>query len=69
MKCLTCFRLRHTSRFNEEIYRGIESNSGLSSREVEMAHKVLSKDMFELVATMRLALQYSETTLDSEYRK
>lgn len=38
-------------------------------REVEMAHKVLSKDMFELVATMRLALQYSETTLDGEYRK
>lgn len=34
-----------------------------------MAHKVLSKDMFELVATMRLALQYSETTLDGEYRK
>lgn len=34
-----------------------------------MAHKVLSKDMFELVAAMRLAQQYSETTLDSEYRK
>lgn len=34
-----------------------------------MAHKVLSKDMFELVAAMRLAQQYSETTLDAEYRK
>ncbi|KAG4070105.1 hypothetical protein HA402_013348 [Bradysia odoriphaga] len=38
-------------------------------KEVEMAHKVLSKDMFELVSTMRLAQQYSETTLDVEYRK
>lgn len=38
-------------------------------REVEMAHKVLAKDMSELVSTMRLAQQYSETTLDVEYRK
>jgi len=38
-------------------------------REVEMAHKVLSKDMFELVSAMKLAQQYSETTLDVEYRK
>lgn len=38
-------------------------------REVEMAHKVLAKDMSELVSTMRLAQQYSETTLDIEYRK
>lgn len=38
-------------------------------REVEMAHKVLAKDMSELVATMRLAQQYCETTLDVEYRK
>ncbi|XP_037952866.1 uncharacterized protein LOC119683293 [Teleopsis dalmanni] len=38
-------------------------------REVEMAHKVLSKDMHELVAAMRLAQQYSDTTLDNEYRK
>lgn len=34
-----------------------------------MAHKVLAKDMSELVSTMRLAQQYSETTLDVEYRK
>lgn len=39
------------------------------NREVEMAHKVLSKDMHELVTAMRLAQQYSETTLDAEYRK
>lgn len=38
-------------------------------REVEMAHKVLSKDMSELVNTMKLAQQYSNTTLDAEYRK
>lgn len=34
-----------------------------------MAHKVLSKDMYELVNAMRLAQQYNETTLDVEYRK
>ncbi|CAH1126716.1 unnamed protein product [Ceutorhynchus assimilis] len=38
-------------------------------REVEMAHKVLSKDMSELVSAMKLAQQYSKTTLDAEYRK
>ncbi|XP_031358056.1 focal adhesion kinase 1-like isoform X3 [Photinus pyralis] len=38
-------------------------------REVEMAHKVLSKDMTELVTSMKLAQQYSNTTLDTEYRK
>lgn len=34
-----------------------------------MAHKVLSKDMFELVSAMRLAQEYCDTTLDAEYRK
>ncbi|XP_057654979.1 focal adhesion kinase 1 isoform X1 [Diorhabda carinulata] len=61
---------------------GIELRSLLSSvdnivsyfptivqREVEMAHKVLSKDMAELVNAMKLAQQYSSTTLDAEYRK
>lgn len=38
-------------------------------REVEMAHKVLSKDMSELVSAMKLAQNYSATTLDAEYRK
>ncbi|XP_014212063.1 focal adhesion kinase 1 [Copidosoma floridanum] len=38
-------------------------------REVEMAHKVLSKDMAELVTAMKLAQNYSATTLDAEYRK
>ena len=40
-----------------------------SHREVEMAHKVLSKDMSELVSAMKLAQNYSATTLDAEYRK
>jgi focal adhesion kinase 1 len=38
-------------------------------RQVEMAHKVLSKDMGELVNAMKLAQSYSTTTLDAEYRK
>ncbi|XP_066151592.1 focal adhesion kinase 1 isoform X2 [Euwallacea fornicatus] len=38
-------------------------------REVEMAHQVLSKDMSDLVGAMKLAQQYSKTTLDAEYRK
>ncbi|XP_043208526.1 focal adhesion kinase 1-like isoform X3 [Amphibalanus amphitrite] len=38
-------------------------------REIEMAHKVLGKDMQELVAAMKQAQRYSTTTLDDEYRK
>ena len=34
-----------------------------------MAHKVLSSDMAELINAMKLALKYSKTTLDQEYRK
>ena len=34
-----------------------------------MAHKVLSKDMAELVSALKLAERYSTTTLDNEYRK
>ena len=37
--------------------------------QIEMAHKVLSSDMAELIRTMRLAQQYSSTPLDVEYRK
>ncbi|CAG9813532.1 unnamed protein product [Phaedon cochleariae] len=40
-----------------------------AQREVEMAHKVLSKDMAELVNAMKLAQHYGSTTLDAEYRK
>lgn len=41
----------------------------VTHREVEMAHKVLSKDMAELVSALKLAEKYSMTTLDAEYRK
>lgn len=41
----------------------------VAHREIEMAHKVLSKDMADLVSAMRLAQQYSCTTLDAEYRR
>ena len=34
-----------------------------------MAHKVLSKDMAELVSALKLAERYCNTTLDNEYRK
>ena len=37
--------------------------------QIEMAHKVLSSDMAELIHTMRLAQQYSTTLLDADYRK
>lgn len=34
-----------------------------------MAHQVLSKDMKDLVNSMRLAEKYGSTTLDMEYKK
>ena len=37
--------------------------------QIEMAHKVLGKDMQELVGAMRQAQRYSTTTLDDQYRK
>ncbi|XP_064486390.1 focal adhesion kinase 1-like isoform X2 [Ornithodoros turicata] len=40
-----------------------------SKKQVEMAHRVLSKDMGNLVQAMKLAMKYSRTTLDAEYRK
>ncbi|CAG2105622.1 unnamed protein product [Medioppia subpectinata] len=40
-----------------------------SHREIELTHKVLSKDMAGLVQAMKLAQQYSRTTVESEYRK
>ncbi|CAH0384849.1 unnamed protein product [Bemisia tabaci] len=38
-------------------------------QEIGLAHKVLSKDMSELVSAMKLAQNNSNTTLDAEYRK
>lgn len=37
--------------------------------QVEMAHKVLSSDMAELINAMRLAQQYSSTLMDGDYRR
>ena len=34
-----------------------------------MAHKVLSKDMSELVNSMKLAQKYNNTTVEADYRK
>lgn len=50
---------------DEEVYRLDPS----SHKEVEMAHKVLSSDMAELINAMKLAQRYSTTTLDQEYRR
>ncbi|XP_048256196.1 focal adhesion kinase 1-like isoform X4 [Haliotis rufescens] len=38
-------------------------------REISMAQKVLSTDMASLISAMKLAQEYSATTLDSDYRK
>ncbi|XP_054709539.1 focal adhesion kinase 1-like [Uloborus diversus] len=38
-------------------------------REIQMAHKVLSKDMASLMESMQQALKYCRTTLDNDYRK
>ncbi|XP_041358012.1 focal adhesion kinase 1-like isoform X2 [Gigantopelta aegis] len=40
-----------------------------SHREISMAQKVLSTDMASLISAMKLAQQYSTTTMDTEYRK
>lgn len=34
-----------------------------------MAHKVLSKDMSELIHAMKLAQKYLTTTVEADYRK
>ncbi|KAG1659462.1 Focal adhesion kinase 1 [Nymphon striatum] len=40
-----------------------------SHKEIEMAHRVLSKDMGELIQSMKIAHKYAKTTVDAEYRK
>lgn len=37
--------------------------------QIEMAHKVLSSDMAQLIDAMKLAQHYSTTLLDNEYRR
>lgn len=41
----------------------------LNHFQVQMAQNVLSTDMASLIAAMKLAIQYSTTTMDVEYRK
>ncbi|XP_071744242.1 focal adhesion kinase 1 isoform X4 [Lepeophtheirus salmonis] len=41
----------------------------LTHRQVEMAHKVLSKDMAELVDSLKLVQKYLNTTVEAEYRR
>ncbi|XP_038056830.1 focal adhesion kinase 1-like isoform X2 [Patiria miniata] len=38
-------------------------------RSIQMAHKVLSSDMAELINAMKLAQRYATTTLDQDYKK
>jgi len=38
-------------------------------RQVEMAHKVLSVDMHELISAMRATQRYVGTTVEEEYKK
>ena len=49
--------------------RLIPAFPGSTHRQVEMAHKVLSKDMSDLVNSMKLAQKYNNTTVEGEYRK
>lgn len=51
--------------------RCIMENNGFITLffQIEMAHKVLSADMGELVAKMKLAQKYAETTLGQENRR
>ncbi|CAH3176069.1 unnamed protein product [Porites lobata] len=53
------------ARVDDEIHQLDPS----SHKEVEMAHKVLSSDMAELINAMKMAQKYSTTTLDQEYRR
>jgi len=47
----------------------IENLASSTHKEVEMAHKVLSADMAELINRMKLAQKYSNTTLDQDYKR
>ena len=38
-------------------------------KEIEMAHRVLAKDMASLIAAMKAATRYARTRAEEEYRK
>eukprot|EP00057_Strongylocentrotus_purpuratus_P006822 XP_011661296.1 PREDICTED: focal adhesion kinase 1 [Strongylocentrotus purpuratus] len=42
---------------------------GETHRGIQMAHKVLSSDMGELINAMKLAQKYATTTLDQDYKR
>ena len=60
------FELRKLLEAVDQLVPALPANT---HREVEMAHKVLSKDMSDLVNAMKLVEKYSNTTVESEYRK
>ena len=60
------FELRKLLEAVDQLVPALPANT---HREVEMAHKVLSKDMSDLVNTMKLVEKYSNTTVEGEYRK
>ncbi|EEB19123.1 protein tyrosine kinase 2 beta, putative [Pediculus humanus corporis] len=59
-------QLRNLLSSVDDILKFLPANT---HRQVQLAHKVLSKDMSDLVTAMKLAHNYSSTTLDSEYRR
>ena len=65
VKCVG-FELR---KFLEAVDHLVPASPTNTHREVEMAHKVLSKDMSDLVSAMKLVEKYSNTTVEGEYRK
>ena len=52
-----------------ECLQKTSTNHTVLRHQIEMAHKVLGKDMQELVQALKQAQRYSTTTLDEEYRK
>ena len=46
----------------------IDQIPSTSHKEIEMAHRVLSSDMAELVSKMKIAQKYADTTLDQQNR-
>ena len=56
-------------RLNNENMCHILDTNFILCLQVEMAHKVLSTDMSELVHSMKLVQKYLGTTVEAEYRK
>lgn len=52
-----------------EVDKGVHNISESSQKEIEMAHKVLSSDMAELISKMKLAKNSSETTFAQENKR